>query len=359
MLENSEIRSSFLNTNSINIGKSRRYSILRSDCEIDGYSAVTFFIDENVDYNIFAPLVDITYKEKNNKLFENLETSSRTFSNNIRNFIELTGFSFEDFFSYLNIDYNRAKLLLGRGESFPISICLTLERISQISLPLWFSFDLDVESVVKNWSLKSHQVTSLPGKYIRAAGSKVRLFESAVLFTEVALGIDKTNYILSSLQLNRNLFNYPDRNISIQLFRDFHNSLRLYGCSDDFFIRMGQYNVVSNKLTKIDLQQRVKTHCSKDVFLELGNTLCPRVDKNFDYEVIFSDDKKVIIFTKPREEMKKLVGKDIIGGHEVALYRFGHILQVPLYFGHKSACIEKSYMEYDDMSDSSFFHYYL
>lgn len=357
MLENIEHKSSFLHSSAIKLGKSRRYSILRNDCEIDGFSAVKLFVEDGIDYNHFAPATKVLFPKKNNKIFKNLEVSSRIFCINIGKFIEYTNLTLEEFCVQFQIEYKKVALLLGRGDSFPLSTCLLLEKMTNVCLPLWFSTSVDIEILALNWALKNTHRVVIPNGYLQAAGSKVRLLESSILFIDNELGVSCSNFILAYLQIDRSIFFYPDRNISILVFRKLHQALRMYGCNDQFFIDMGQYNITSNKLTKIDLSQRTSAKSTKEVFLELGTTLCPRVDKNFDYEVSFINDDKIIIFSKPKDLMKNLLG-DIVGGHEVALYRFGHMLQVPSYFEHAAACEQRSYLVYDETDDTAYFHYY-
>jgi hypothetical protein len=348
MLEKTGFKEHFLKTNSINLKKSRRYSILKRECEIDGYSAVCLFINDGIFYGELNSKIEGSLKVSERSFFESLEMSPRYFSNNLSQFIEKIGFSLEDICSLFKLDSYKARIILGRGGSLPLSTCLHLENLTQVCLPLWFSKKLDVDSVAKNWLLGVGKKIHLPASYIVEEGSKVRLFETAVLFVDEKLGFDYSSYILSYLQITRDLFSYPDKNISLSLFRDFHKCLRFFDVDDQFFINMGAYNIATNKLARIDFNQRITNPTVQGVFNNFSDTLAPRVDKNYEYQSLSVNEEKVVIYSKPRGTS--------LGSFEVALYRLGHLCNLPLYFNLKPMSVMKSTIDYNNETDECTFH---
>ena len=227
-----------------------------------------------------------------------------------------------------------------------------VKLISRI-FDLWFSENLDIDSIAKNWLLGAGKKRNLPSRYAVEEGSKTRLFETAVLFVDQELGVSYSNYILSYLQITRDLFSYPDKNISLTLFRDFHKCLRCFDIDDKFFIQMGSESVYLNKISRVDFRQKFDPKNVKELLLKLGVTIAPRLDKTYTYEVVKDNENYVVIESNPRQTGK------LLGSYETALYRFGHIAYIPTFFDFSEISIEKSFFDYDEASDVATFTYHI
>ena len=224
-------------------------------------------------------------------------------------------------------------------------------------LPLWYSKSLDVNSLAINYKAGIFKSTHLPSKYSIGEGSKVRFFESAVSFVKDELGHHVVKDILQYMQISSDLFKYPDKNISINLLNDFNVMLRKLNCDDNFFIRMGEFNAYANTISKIDFRQRLKPFNSLDALKSVCDVMVSRVEKNYSYDVVELDLRKVKIRSRPRKQMIDIMKRKRIGSFELALYRFGYIANFPVFFGYNPANREKSKLHYNVAKDEAMFEY--
>jgi hypothetical protein len=359
MINIKEFRRLFTTCEELLIGRSRRYDILSGRNVIDGFNAVIFFKSIGVDYRTFTRFVNhgaYQFSRHNRKLY-NFSMSKFLMSINIDKFISYNNISRETFFKIIDTDSRSAKIILGRGDSLPLDICLKMETIFGVPLPMWFSKLLDIKTISSNWHAGKRKKMYLP-KYLEVGeGSKVRTFESAISFIRKHFGQSIVFDILRRMQLDSDIFRYPDKDISINAFTMLAEIMRSYGCDDSFFKEMGEHNPYSNIISKIDFRQRFNPQSTFDVLKNLSNHLIPRIDRNYDYEIKVIRSNHIQITTKPKFEMIEKMNTQKLGSRDVALYQFGHIGSISIYFDLPPA-IDASNMIYNEDNDVTIFNYF-
>ena len=145
MVENdaifSLIKNGLLNSEAISLKKSQCYKVLKNEKEIDGFNAVLLFLETGIDYRLMASVFEksqLTFEKCLSGKFYDTFLSSRLMSYNISRFLTAAKLSYEEFFFLIDLDETKGRILLGRGQSLPLSACLKLEKLFNASTSLVF-----------------------------------------------------------------------------------------------------------------------------------------------------------------------------------------------------------------------------
>lgn len=246
----------------------------------------------------------------------------------IQDLLELTNKEMAGLFDVSEKKYNR---YIENPNNLPLGALKYFSETLELDHNNLISGIIDYQTLFERWG--KGVTNTIPSKYQKSAGSRVRTIGKMLLPIEKVMGDHFVEKILWHFQLNRELLDCRDQLVNVNLIVDLFHHLR------------ENWNFTEYNFKDIGLNSH-SNQFDHNLYLEIGNCsgpyklyekifteLTPHYEKNFDYKILKLTKSKMVLECLQKRERTEALNRPIICSPDSCAYREGIIASMPRMIG--------------------------
>lgn len=288
--------------------------------------------------------------------FFDWKVDERIYWNNLTYLQDELEFNDKSFAKLFNHEQRRFRFLRAHCRSLAHFDFLNFCRRFDLAYEIFFSKSFDAKCLASNIKSPFHSNAYLPKRF-EGGGSKMRTLSNAFDFVNSEFGNETAHSLRRSMQVPKEALSFPEKEISIRIFAEIHRRLRMFGASDEVFIKMGSFNQFNKRNKRMYSQSAKLSGLSLHSALKefFGNAI-KTIDRNVHFKVLHATTESFVLETVPGEVFKNaFIDGEYDSAYEIGLYRLGHIKVIPTYFGFNQ--LQDELLEFEEKTGRCVYKY--
>ncbi len=230
------------------------------------------------------------------------------------------------------------KIVTGRRYVLIDEFCRLAESL-EVNLDDFYNEKLSLSELKRRMTVGPDHF--LPEKYMLAQQSRMRTSASLLDFIGLRHGPLARQRILRKLQVSEAMVENREQMVNMGFFIDICDTVKSYGCSDDFLVEMGGFSSTSNRNSSF-AREFEKLSGPKEVYESLVDTLGVHFEKNHQYSIGKLTSSLCDIRSRPNPAVLEALKAKKLGSKNSCLARQGVATSFALYHGHRNVVVEET-----------------